>query len=65
MFSMAQSIHSWKIDLWDGRVLSTEGRPVIHDHRTGTSVFEGNRVRCDGEKNAWTNRPGVVRPVAR
>ncbi|SJL08972.1 uncharacterized protein ARMOST_12348 [Armillaria ostoyae] len=64
MFAIAQRIHSWKIDLWDGRVLSTEGRPLNHDHWTGTSVFEGNRVRYDREKNVWTNRPGVVRPVA-
>ncbi|KAK0451347.1 uncharacterized protein EV420DRAFT_713238 [Desarmillaria tabescens] len=64
MLAIAQRIRSWKIDLWDGRVLSTEGRSLIHDQWTGTSTFEGNRAWYDREKNAWTNRPGIVRPVA-
>ncbi|PBK64879.1 hypothetical protein ARMSODRAFT_1022864 [Armillaria solidipes] len=64
MLAIAQRISNWKIDLWDGRVLSTEGRALVHDVWRGTSVFENRWTWYDWESNAWTNRPGIIGPGA-
>ncbi|KAK0451349.1 uncharacterized protein EV420DRAFT_1560558 [Desarmillaria tabescens] len=62
MLAIAQRIRNWKIDLWDGRVLSTEGRPLVHGRWRGTSIFEGN-LGYDKVRNAWVHRSGVVGPA--
>ncbi|PBK81308.1 hypothetical protein ARMGADRAFT_1039459 [Armillaria gallica] len=31
MLTIAQRISDWKIELWDGRVLSTDGHSFVHD----------------------------------
>ncbi|KAG7441502.1 uncharacterized protein BT62DRAFT_937016 [Guyanagaster necrorhizus] len=63
MLAIAQRIRNWNIDLWDGRVLSTKGHSLVHDHWRGTSVFADN-IGYDRENNSWTRRSRVVRPVA-
>ncbi len=74
LLAIAQRLRNWKIDLEDTadtgglkrpRVLSTERRPLVHDNWMGTSIFETYHY-CwyDMERNAWTDGPGVVRPVA-
>ncbi|KAK0211889.1 hypothetical protein IW262DRAFT_1301352 [Armillaria fumosa] len=63
ILAIAQRIRNWKIKLWDGRKLSTEGCPLVHAKWTGTSVFEGNRG-YDRESNFWFYRPGIVGPAA-
>ncbi|KAK0199669.1 hypothetical protein DFS33DRAFT_1267683 [Desarmillaria ectypa] len=63
MLAIAQRIHKRKFDLWDGRVLSTEGRSLVHDHWTGTSAFEG-KLGYDKERNVWTHRFRIEGPTS-
>lgn len=63
MLAIAQRIRNWRINLWDGRILSTEGCPLVHDKWTGTSVFEGN-LGYDRERNIWVHRSGIAGPAA-
>lgn len=63
MLAIAQKIRNWRIELWDGRKLSAEGCPLVHDTWRGTSVFEGN-VGYDRERNIWVQRRGIVGPAA-
>lgn len=63
MLAIAQRIRNWRISLCDGRTLSTEGCPLVHDKWTGTSVFEGN-LGYDREGNIWVHRPGIAGPAA-
>ncbi|KAK0493483.1 hypothetical protein EDD18DRAFT_1178404 [Armillaria luteobubalina] len=63
MLAIAQKIRNWKIKLWDGRKLSTEGCPFVHDKWTGTSVFERN-IGYDREGNVWVQWPRIAGPAA-
>ncbi|KIJ95147.1 hypothetical protein K443DRAFT_683256 [Laccaria amethystina LaAM-08-1] len=60
--SIVQTMLKWKFNLFDGRVLTTNGTEIIHDRWVGQSSFDGE-YRYNFDEGEWDMIAGLTTDV--